>query len=580
MKGLLAVALSLATMGSALAEPAGQASTSSKTSTTTRRTTRKAASSTSSIAQQLQEMKQALDAQQQQIQQLRLEVEGKNAALQQAQQQAQQAQQALQQTQASAAEAQQKAEAAQNTASAQQDTVTRLNSDVKDVQNILTNTAANTQEEQKRVTALEGLLGKFRFTGDVRVRGEDFFQDCGACVARNRARIRVRFGIDGKLNEDFVGGFALATGTLGDPTTTNSTLTNFFDRHTIGLDRGYITFNPIAHKWLSLTGGKFAYTWQRTPVTFDSDLNPEGFSEKLSWDLKMPFIKNFTVQGMELVYNESSGGLDSWAYGGQIATKFVMGPWTMTPSYSLLKWNTPDVLLNASLFATQGNKTAIPLPDPLAPTTVNLPGEGPGCAATKASGTPVIIGSNCVFAPNGMTNAVIFDIKGKPRFLSRFFYGDLILNNTITTPVKRLPVNIIAEYERNLDAADHPVDALGVVRTDLGKQDMAYMIDASVGQTKNKNDVQVGYAWGRQEQDSVIASFNESDQRAPTNILQHRFYALWKMRTNTVASFTFWHGRTLNPFLENAVVAPKVTLAPGQTEPYLNRLQWDLIYSF
>ncbi len=80
--------------------------------------------------------------------------------------------------------------------------------------------------------------------------------------------------IDGQLNEDFIGGFALATGSIGDPTSTNETLTNVFDRKTIALDRGFITYNPVAHNWLSLTGGKFAYTWQRTSVTFDPDLEP------------------------------------------------------------------------------------------------------------------------------------------------------------------------------------------------------------------------------------------------------------------------------------------------------------------
>ena len=123
-------------------------------------------------------------------------------------------------------------------------------------------------------------MGRFRFNGDIRVRGEGFYQDTPGFFDRNRARVRVRFGFDGKLSDDFVAGLSIATGTLGDPTSTNSTLTNFFDKHTIGLDRGYITYNPLAHKWLSLTGGKFAYTWQRTSVTFDPDLNPEGFQRE------------------------------------------------------------------------------------------------------------------------------------------------------------------------------------------------------------------------------------------------------------------------------------------------------------
>ena len=163
-----------------------------------------------------------------------------------------------------------------------------LSSKFAKVQTTLTNDAVSEQDHQKRVSALESTLGRFRWTGDMRVRGESYFQQysgCTLCNDRDRARIRVRFGFEGKLNEDFIAGVALASGTLGDPLTTNETLTNNFDRKTIGLDRGYITYNPVAHKWLSATGGKFAYTWPRTSVTFDPDINPEGFVAKVSKDV-------------------------------------------------------------------------------------------------------------------------------------------------------------------------------------------------------------------------------------------------------------------------------------------------------
>src|SRR6185503_1535013 len=122
----------------------------------------------------------------------------------------------------------------------------------------------------------------------------------------NRERIRARFGVEGKLAEDFIGGIFIATGVLTDPTSTNETLTNVFEKKTIGLDRGYITYNPHYFKPLSLTGGKFAYTWNRTPVTFDSDLNPEGFSEKLNFELpRVPVVKNVNFTAMQLFYNEA-----------------------------------------------------------------------------------------------------------------------------------------------------------------------------------------------------------------------------------------------------------------------------------
>jgi hypothetical protein len=138
-------------------------------------------------------------------------------------------------------------------------------------------------------------------------------------------------------------------------------------------------------------------------------------------------------------------------------------------------------------------------------------------------------------------------------------------------------LNLPLEYQNNLNAASHPLDALGNP-TNLGKQAHGYLADVSLGQVKNRNDLQFGYAFEREEQDAILSSFAESEQRAPTNILEHRIYGLWKLRPNTIASFNMWIGRTLNSNLEPAIVAPGTTA--GTIEPWLKRLQFDLIYSF
>jgi hypothetical protein len=519
--------------------------------------------------QDVQSLRDALTAQQQQIDQLKQQLQQKDQAEQMSQQQ-------LQAAQAAATEAQQKAAAAEASASAQQANVTKLSSDMADVQTTLTNTAINAQDDQKKFAALEGLVGRFRFSGDVRVRGDTIIQQ--GVQDRNRARIRVRFGFDSKLNEDFTSGIFLATGSLGDPTTTNETLTNVFDRKTIGVDKAWITYNPVAHKWLSLTGGKFAFQWQRTSVTFDPDLNPEGFDEKFSFDLHGPTVKNITFQGIQLLYNEANAGLgkvsqDSYALGGQMSARLVFGRWTATPSFLSLKWNRPDAILAQSAFAVQATTTGTSGP-PIV--SYPAPGEGPGCQ--KVQGQPASVFAPCIFAPNGMTNATFLDSALRAHFYSEFNYADFIVNNTIKTSSVRWPVNLLVEFEDNLDAQPHPLSSTGAVLTGLGSQNKEYGADFSVGRTANKNDIQIGYAWLRQEQDSAIASFAESDQRAPTNILQNRFYALWKLRANTVASFTWWHGRTLNTALQNA--AKTGPTAVGQQEPYLNRLFFDLVYTF
>lgn len=565
----------------------------------------------------VQALKEAVAAQQQQIQALQQQVQQTNQQLQQTSQHFQTTQQQLQQAQQAATDAQQKAAALESEA-AHKDSLDQLNSKLADVQTALTSNALTEQEQQKRFSGLEDALGRFRWTGDVRVRGEDFFQKyggCPNCAHRNRARVRIRFGFEGKLNEDFNAGVALATGSLGDPTTTNETLTNFFDRKTIGLDKGYITYNPVAYKWLSLTGGKFTYQWQRTQITGDPDINPEGFSERFSKDFTIPVVKNLNLNFMQLFYNEASGnggvyhGHDSFAVGGQVGGKLELTRfWTMTPSFLVLNWRYPDAILNASFFATQATSTnSTSVVDSTGKVvSFSLSGEGPGCGTPSSSGLQS--SQSCAFSANGMTNSTFVDANGKLRFLSGFLYADLILNNQFKTGWARLPINLLLEYENNLNASEHPFDftftntstskndqfagqgaAQAAARTDLGKQSHVYYADLSIGQLKKRGDIQAGYAFLRHEQDATIASFNESDQRAPSNILQHRVYALWRIRQNTTAAFTWWHGRTLNPFLQNATLAPSLQvgdpteahyLAPGQSEPWLNRFQFDLIYTF
>ncbi|HEV7220193.1 MAG TPA: putative porin [Terriglobales bacterium] len=532
---------------------------------------------------EVQQLKEVVQAQQQQINQQGQQVDELRTQLQQFVEATQRASAAAQNLQNGADQAQKAAAQAQQSAADAQAVANQASTNAAQATTALGIVQTQTSNEATQLTALEAIAGRFRLSGDVRVRGESYDQN--TLPDRNRARIRARIGLDGQLNEDFVGGIAVATGSLGDPTSTNETLTNVFDRKTIALDRAFVTFNPVAHRWISLTGGKFAYTWQRTSATFDPDLNPEGFNEKFSFDFGGA-LKNFTVQGIELLYNESTAAQDSYAVGGQISARFQLGPWTTTPSFLSLKWNRPDAILQESAFATQATTTGV-TGSSSATTFGPFPtsGEGQGCA--KGLGFPAY--SPCVFAPNGLTNATFVDSKGVPHFYSGYNYADFILNNQIQTPAKRLPLNLLVEFEENLDAEAHPLNSKGTVQANLGSQNKEYGADFSLGQTKNKNDVQFGYAWYREEQDAAIASFVESDQRAPTNIIQNRFYVLWKLHPNTVASFSWWHGRTLNTNLENNAAlfntwstANKGTTitAAGQPEPYLNRLQFDLIYTF
>jgi len=519
--------------------------------------------------------------------------------------QIQQLQQQLQSRDQSIAAAQQTAQQAQTTSTqvaAKVAGLDQLQSDVKDVKLNATNTATQVLDEQKRVSTLESVVSRFRFSGDVRVRQEDFLQStaaCATCTPRVRERIRVRFGIEGKASEDFVGGLALATGTIYDPTSSNDTLTSAFERKNFTLDRGYITYAPKAHPWLQLTGGKFAYTWIRTNQTFDPDINPEGFSEKLSFDIKGKSpLKNVTFTGLQLLFNEVSAptaasasscvanstqifcsnggnlkGADSFAAGGQASAKLQLAKWfTITPSYTILNWRNENALLNEPLTVSSSSGA-------VAVTTVVT--QGPPVAVAIAP-------TSAAFAPNGLTNGTISvgtTATGMAvrNFASKFLYSDLILDSTISTGAARWPVRVVLEYLNNLNAAAHPYvcansSCSSTYLSNLGRQSHLYKAEAFFGQLKNKGDLQFSYGWWRQEQDSVLAAFAESDQRAPTNILQNLFTAQYQLRSNITLGGSLWVGRTLNSNLQNRVLLS--TIASGTVEPYLKRMQFDIVYKF
>ena len=534
--------------------------------TSTNKTKTAPANRSTAMAKDIEALRETVAAQQQQMEAQRQQMDQLKSQLQQLLDATQQANASAQKVQGSADQAQVTAAQAQQSATETQRLAGQASSSAAEAKAELGVVDKQSRDEDKKVSALQDLVGRFRLSGDIRLRGEDIFQDCPACVTRNRARLRVRFGVDGRLNENFMGGFALATGSLGDLTSANESFTNFFNRKTIGLDRGYVTFNPVAARWLSLTGGKFAYTWARTSLTLDPDINPEGFNQKFSWDLKTPFLKNFTVQGMQLLYNEVAKGDDSFALGGNMSAAFQLGPLTTTPSFTLIDWGFPDAILNASAFATQASTSGTP--------PIQVPGEGPGCAT--GSGLPSV--PPCAIASNGMTNATFVDAKGQRHFLSGFEYADFILNSQLKTGLSRFPLNLLLEYENNLKAASHPLDSKGKVITSIGSQNQAYLGEISIGQIKNKNDLQFGYGFWRSGQDSILATFSESEQRAATNIIEHHIFASWRVRSNVVAAYNAWIGRTLNSNLQHAVLAPGVT--PGETEPFLLRHQFDLIYSF
>ncbi|HUR37174.1 MAG TPA: putative porin [Terriglobales bacterium] len=502
-------------------------------------------------AEDIQSLRDAIAVQQQQIQQLQQELRARDEATRQAMD-------SLRAAQISAQEAASKASSAEVAAARISSSLDKIKADNADAKVNQQNAAAASQEGIQRVVAAEQVLGRFRLSGDVRVRAESFYQDysgCGAaCAPRWRPRIRARLALDGKLGEDFLGGVAVVTGNLvngspayTDPVGNNETLTSFFERKAIGVDRAYVTWQPQNMKWLTATGGKFAFNWQKTVLTFDNDINPEGFTVKLSKDFSQKVLKNITVQPILLVYQEVASGPDSHAIGGQFLTRLQLGARvTITPSYMVLNWNGSDAIAQAASPVALPNSNT---------TQVGTPTANPTTQPVRVISSSAVTNATAIFGTGASQRRI---------FVSDFMYSDFIMNAAIKTPWARLPVTLIGEYEKNLRARV--------------EGDSMYYFETSIGQTRNKNDVQFGYSYAHIDQDAVISQFNESDYRAQTNVENHRLFFNWSLSPSVTAGYTIFIGRTLDTSLQNAARASGI--AVGAQEPWMKRMQIDLLYKF
>jgi len=150
MKRFMAMVLSMTLVGSVIAAQAQDTTTTATTKNVHKRPAAKKTGPT--VSEQLNELKQAIDAQQQQIRQLSDQVQTRDQRIQQLEQR-------IDQSQSAAVQAQTKADTAVQQTAEQQQTVVALKSDVTDLKTTATNNAMTLQETQKSIKdALESPL--------------------------------------------------------------------------------------------------------------------------------------------------------------------------------------------------------------------------------------------------------------------------------------------------------------------------------------------------------------------------------------------------------------------------------------
>lgn len=108
---------------------------------------------------------------------------------------------------------------------------------------------------------------------------------------RQRLRLRARIALNAKVNDRVQAGVRLATGSLGDPVSTNQTLGRYGNRYTVALDQAYLRYeglNDARYPGLTLVGGRMPNPWLGTDLVWDADLAFEGVAATARLPLREP----------------------------------------------------------------------------------------------------------------------------------------------------------------------------------------------------------------------------------------------------------------------------------------------------
>ena len=212
------------------------AQTDSKPASTSKTSSRPAAS-----AKEVQDLRDALAAQQQQMEAQRQQVDQLKSQLQQLLDATQQANAAAQKGQSSADQAQSTAAQAQQSATEAQRLADQASSSAVEAKTALSLVDSRTQDRTSASAPYRTCCPP-PFQRRRPDPGREFHPIwySGPQPRAHPRPLWLRWQIERK----FTAGIYLATGSLADPTTTNETFTNFFDRKTIGLDRAFYHLQP------------------------------------------------------------------------------------------------------------------------------------------------------------------------------------------------------------------------------------------------------------------------------------------------------------------------------------------------
>jgi hypothetical protein len=352
---------------------------------------------------------------------------------------------------------------------------------------IRTNNAALAPMESK--WKISSAFKNVELYGDLRLRYENRqVHDPGdGRIELNRERIAVRLGLRGEVLDDFYYGVRLDTAnnprspwvTLGT-SSSGAPYQGPFGKSTFNVNIGQVYLGWKPAPWLDITAGKMPNPFYFTPMTWDTDLNPEGLAERFKYSIGPADV--FVNLG-QFIYQDTNPTHASRGY-------FNLGFDSSSPAF-MLAWQagfnyhiTKDISLK------------------VAPILYNYSGHGVN--SSPSSGTPDFRG---VFIGQGTTNG----LNGTPGvFYSGFpggAYDGFVDNQTgindllvLDIPVELnfnfncISTRLFGDYAQNLQGSERAKAAFRAQDSPLLAN--AGLIRIPSAQTGDTKAYQVGVAVG------------------------------------------------------------------------------------
>jgi hypothetical protein len=312
-----------------------------------------------------------------------------------------------------------------------------------------------------------------RVSGDLRQRYEGFFQE--GRTSRQRLRFRLRLSLTADISDDLTLGVRFGSGDLGNPISTNQSLTGVLTRTPIAIDRAFVAYNPSDVPALTIGAGKYGIPVTRTELTFDNDLNWQGLYQQVQGSNEGV---SYRLVAAQVPLEESSSGADG------------------------------------ALFATYGEVGVSAGDHSLQFSIANY-------AFRQVDRVAIALDREDI---SRNTNPYRFDANGNVvGFVSGFNLIDVIGRATLDTGRPDYPVQFTVNFVKNIDAV-----------TD---EDAGIWVTAAYGRASEPRSYRLAYTFARVEEDAVLSALNFSDMPG-TNLKMHRVVVSYMVAPRVHLDFT------------------------------------------